>query len=180
MELLGAGPGLGRLLSSATSYGGRLQLFWPPDPYGGGYGGGYGGYDDLPLDRRPGGAAYGGFGTFRQHGPLGGAVCGLVMGMSNGSAAPGGVLGVGGFDFDDASPQFPAAPDTLRGDSLHGLPALAVATVRLEVVQVENPVVPVRLRETPQALMVPLCCSRPSEEVWAMRAVLPVRLRLLQ
>jgi len=52
---------------------------------------------------------------------FGGAVRGLGMGMSNGSAAPGGVLGVGGFDFDDASLQFPAAPDTLRGDSLYGL-----------------------------------------------------------
>jgi len=54
---------------------------------------------------------------------FGGAVCGLGMGMSNGSAAPGGVLDIGGFDFDDASPQFPAAPDTLRGDSLYGLPS---------------------------------------------------------
>jgi len=54
---------------------------------------------------------------------FGGAVRGLGMGMSNGGAAPGGVLGVGGFDFNDASPQFPAAPDTLHGDSLYGLPS---------------------------------------------------------
>jgi len=54
---------------------------------------------------------------------FGGAVCGLGMGMSNGSAAPGGVLDVGGFHFDDTSPQFPAAPDTLHGDSLYGLPS---------------------------------------------------------
>ena len=40
--------------------------------------------------------------------------------------------------------------------------------VRSEVVQVEDPVVPVRLRETPRALV----------EVRAMRAVLTVRLRL--
>jgi len=56
---------------------------------------------------------------------FGGAVCGLGMGMSNGRAAPGGALGVGGFDFDDASPQFPPAPpDTLRGASLYGFPSV--------------------------------------------------------
>ena len=54
---------------------------------------------------------------------FGGAVRGLGMGMSNGCAAPGGVLGVGAFNFDNASPQFPAAPDSLRGDSLYGLPS---------------------------------------------------------
>jgi len=55
---------------------------------------------------------------------FGGAVCGLGMGMSNGRAAPGGALGVGGFDFDDASPHFPVAPDNPRGDSLYGLPSV--------------------------------------------------------
>jgi len=58
-------------------------------------------------------------------------------------------------------------------------PALAVATVRSEVVQVEDPVVPVRLREIPWALMGSLGCP-PSTlvEVQAMRAVLTARLRL--
>jgi len=83
-------------------------------------------------------------------------VRGLGMGMSNGGAAPGGVLGVGGFDFDDASPQFPAAPETSVETHSMASPASAVATVRSGVVQVENPVVPVRLRETPRELMGPL------------------------
>jgi hypothetical protein len=52
-----------------------------------------------------------------------GAVRGLGMRMSNGGAAPGGALGVGGFEFDDASPQFPAASDIFRGESLYGLPS---------------------------------------------------------
>ena len=79
---------------------------------GGRYGSGYHRYYDLPLRRRPGGTAYGGFGVLRRHGPLGRAGRGLGMGMSNGGVAPGGALGVGGFDFDDAS-TVPAAPDTL-------------------------------------------------------------------
>jgi hypothetical protein len=54
---------------------------------------------------------------------FGGAVRGLGMGMSNGGGAPGSALCVGGFEFDDASPQFPAASDILRGDFLYGLPS---------------------------------------------------------
>ena len=56
-------------------------------------------------------------------------------------------------------------------------PTLAVPTVRSEVVQVEDPVVPVRPRETPRALEGSLGCS-PSALV-EVRVVLPARLRLL-
>ena len=58
-------------------------------------------------------------------------------------------------------------------------PALAVVTVRSEVVQVEDPIVPIWLWEVPRALMGSLGCS-PSAlvEVRAMRAVLPARLLL--
>jgi len=89
-----------------------------------------------------------------------GAVRGLGMGMSHGSAAPG---GVGGFDFDDASPQFPAAPDTLRGDSFYGLSSVGRGNSTIGS-GAGVPVVPVRLRETPRAFMGPLGCSRPSVE----------------
>jgi hypothetical protein len=54
---------------------------------------------------------------------FGGAGRGLGIGLSNGGAAPGCALGGGGFEFDDASPQFPAASDILRGDSLYSLPS---------------------------------------------------------
>ena len=37
-------------------------------------------------------------------GRFGGTVRGLGMGMSNRGGAPGGTLGVGRFEFDDASP----------------------------------------------------------------------------
>jgi len=94
----------------------------------GGYGGG-GGYDDLPLGRHTGGAAYGGFGGHNDMDRFGDVVWGLGMGMSNGGGAPGGTLGVGRFEFDDASPQFPATSNLLRGDSSIASPALAVATV---------------------------------------------------
>jgi len=66
------------------------------------------------------------------------------MGMSNGGAAPGGTLGVGGFDFDDAS-KSPLRPITFAETHSMASPTLAVATVRSEVVQVEVPEVPVRL-----------------------------------
>jgi len=108
-----------------------------------------------------------------------GTVRGLGMGMSNGGAAPGSALGVGEFDFGDASPQFPAASDTLRGDSLYGLPR------RWPWQRYDRKwcrwMVPVRLRETPRVLVGSLGCS-PSAlvEVRAMRAVLTARLRLLQ
>jgi hypothetical protein len=99
------------------------------------------------------------------------------MGMSNGGAAPCVGFGVGGFEFDDGSP--------LRSISFvetHPIAssALAAVTVRLEVV-VGDPVVPVRLRGTPRALMSSLACSPPSAlvGVWAMRAVPPAWLRLL-
>jgi len=65
-----------------------------------------------------------------------GAVRRLGMGMSNGGGAPGGTLGVGRFDVDDASPQFPATSYVLRGDPSIASPALAAATGRLEVLQV--------------------------------------------
>jgi len=58
-----------------------------------------------------------------------GAVRGLGTDMSNGGGAPGGTLGVGRFEFDDASPQFPATSDVLRGDSSIASPALAAATI---------------------------------------------------
>jgi len=67
--------------------------------------------------------------------------------------------------------QFPLRP------ILYRLPTLAVATVRSEMVQVENPVVPVRLRETPRALEGSLGCS-PLALV-EVRAVLVARLPLL-
>jgi hypothetical protein len=121
----GVGPGPSSVLEEQLlgTYGGRLQnSSVRPGPYGSGYGGG-GGYDDLPLGRGAGGAAYGGFGGYDSMDRFGGAGRGLGMGMSNGGAAPGGALGVGGFEFDDASPQFPAASDILRGDSLYTLPS---------------------------------------------------------
>jgi len=90
--------------------------------YGGRYGGGGRGYDDFPLGRHPRGASYGGLACYDGMDCLVGTVRGLGIGMNNGGAAPGSALGVGEFDFGDASPQFPAAPDTLRGDSLYGLP----------------------------------------------------------
>jgi len=52
-----------------------------------------------------------------------GAVRRLGMGMSNRGGAPGGTLGVGRFESDDASPQFPATSDVPRGDSLYSLPS---------------------------------------------------------
>jgi hypothetical protein len=78
-----------------------------------------GGYDDLPLGRGTGGA--GGFGGYDGMDRFGGAVRVLGMGMSNGGAAPGGALGVGGFEFDDVSLQFPAASYILCGDSFYTL-----------------------------------------------------------
>jgi len=60
-------------------------------------------------------------------------------------AAPGGTLGVGRFEFDDVSPQFPATSDTRHGHSIAS-PALVAATVRLEVVTV-------RLRGTRASLL---------------------------
>lgn len=120
---VGAGPSSVLEDQLLGTYGGRLQnSSVRPGPYGGGYSGS-GGYDDLPLSRGASGATYGGFGGYDGMDRFGGAGRGLGMGMSNGSAAPGGALGVGGFEFDDASPQFPAASDILRGDSLYGLPS---------------------------------------------------------
>jgi hypothetical protein len=110
-ELLGSGSGLGRLLFSMTSsdiYDGRLH-----NSSAGG------GYDDLLLGRGTGGA--GGFDGCDGMDRFGGAVWGLGMGMSNGGAAPGGALGVGGFEFDDVSLQFPAASYILCGDSFYTL-----------------------------------------------------------
>ena len=90
--------------------------------------------------------------------------------MNNRGAAPGSALGVGEFDFDDASPQFLAAPDTLRGDSLYGLPKRWVWQ------RYDRKWCRWRTQwssfgcGTPRALV----------EVRAMRAVLTARLRLLQ
>lgn len=120
----GVGTGPSSVLEDQLlgTYGGRLQnSSVRPGPYAGGYGSASGGYDDLPLGRGAGGATYG-FGGYDGMDRFGGAGRGLGMGMSNGGTAPGGALGVGGFEFDDASPQFPAASDILRGDSLYGLP----------------------------------------------------------
>jgi len=50
---------------------------------------------------------------------FGSAVWGLGLGMSNK-----GTLGVGGLEFDDASPQFPVASAILRVDSLYSLPSV--------------------------------------------------------
>jgi len=55
------------------------------------------------------------------------------MGISNGGAPPDSVLGVGGFEFDDAIPQAPPRPIYFVGTHSMASPALAVATVRLEV-----------------------------------------------
>ena len=121
----GVGTGPASVLEDQLlgTYGGRLQnSSTRPGPYGGGYGGGVGGYDDLPLGRGAGGAVYGGFGGYDGTDRLGGAGRALGVGFSNGAIAPT-VLGVGGFEFDDASPQFPAASDILRGDSLYSLPS---------------------------------------------------------
>jgi len=120
---VGAGPSSVLEDQLLGTYGGRLQNSSArPGTYGGGYGGG-GGYDDLPIGRGAGGAVYGGFGGYDGMDRFGGAGRGLGMGMSNGGAVHGGALGVGGFEFDDASPQFPAASDILRGDSLYSLPS---------------------------------------------------------
>jgi len=83
---------------------------------------------DLPLGRGTGGAAYGGFGDHNGMDRFGGTVRGLGMGMSNGGGASGGTLGVGRFESDDASPQFPATSDVPCGDSLIASPALDAAT----------------------------------------------------
>jgi len=129
IELLGSG--LARLLSSPSPpwhlRPGRLQdsSVRPASGYGGG-----GGHDDLPLGRGTGGAAFGGFSGHNDMDRFSGAVRGLGrMGMSNGGGAPGGTLGIGRFEFDDASPQFPATSDVLHGDSSIASPTLAAATV---------------------------------------------------
>jgi len=93
----------------------------------------------LPLGRGTGVAAYGGFGGHNGMDRFGGTVWGFGTGMSNGGGAPGGTLGVGGFKFDDASPQFPAMSDIPRGDSAIASPSLAAATGWLEVVRVGGP-----------------------------------------
>jgi len=141
--------------------------------YGGRYGGGGRSYDDLPLGRRPGGATYGGLGVLRRHGPLGGAVRGLGMGMSKWCARCWRIR------FRRREHSSPLRPIPVVEAHSMAPPALAVATVRSEVVQVQDPVVPVWLRETPRALVGSLGCS-PSAlvEVRAMRAVLTARLRL--
>jgi len=92
----------------------------------------------LPLDRDPGCAAYGGFGGYGSVDRFGGAVRGLGIGISNGGTSPGGVLGVGGFEFDDASPQFPAASDILRGDLPYSLSSASRGNSTPEVVLVGN------------------------------------------
>jgi len=79
------------------------------------------------------------------------------MGISHGDAAPGGALGVGGFEFDDASPQFPAASNILRTRSpfgCGGTPRVLISS----------------LGRSPSALV----------EVRAMRAVLRARFGPLQ
>jgi hypothetical protein len=102
------------------TYGGRLQNnSVRPAPYAGG-----GGYDDLPFGRGASGfGAYDGMDRFAGAGAVRG-VGGLGMGMSNGGAAG---VGVGGFEFDDASPQFPAASDILRGD-IYGITSTTSAS----------------------------------------------------
>jgi len=77
------------------AYNGGLQN--SSAPYGGGRS-----YDYLSLDRCTGGATYGRFGGYDSIDHFGGAVRGLGMGISNGGAMLGGVLGVGGFEFDES------------------------------------------------------------------------------
>jgi len=176
MELLGRGQGWAVFCPRRPATAADSNSSVPPVPYGGKYGVGGSGYVDLPSivvlvvlpmeDLE----FYDGMDRF------GVAVRELRIGVSNGGVTPGGALGVGGFDFDDVSPQFPAAPDTLRGDSLYGLFGVGRGN---GMMQVEDLVVPVRLRETPQALMSSLGCSPSALEVRAMRTVLPARLRLL-
>ena len=76
----------------------------------------------------------------------GGAVRGLGIGMSNGGAAPGGTLGVGRFEFDDVSAQFPATPDPRHGD--YSLPGAGRGN---GMIGSGGQVVTVRLRGTPWA-----------------------------
>jgi len=72
------------------------------------------------------------------------------MCISNGGAPPDGVLGVGGFEFDDVIPQFPAASDILRRDSLYSLPSASRGNGPIGSGAGGEPVIPVRLRETPR------------------------------
>jgi hypothetical protein len=65
------------------------------------------------------------FGNYDGMDRFGGFGRGLGMGMNIGVAALGGALGVGGCKFDYASPQLPAAPNILRGDSLYSLPSVS-------------------------------------------------------
>ena len=73
----------------------------------------------MPLGRGTGGTAYGGFGGHDGMDRLGGDAPGLGIGMSNGGAA----LGVGRFEFDNASPQYLATSYIYRGDSFYSLPS---------------------------------------------------------
>jgi len=160
------------------SYWGRGRyrvVLCPPGHFLGTYGGGGGGsYDDLPLDRDPSCATYGGFGGYDSIDCFGGAVRGLGTGISNGGTPPGGVLGVGGFEFDDASPQFPAASDILRGDSLYSLPSASRGNGTTRSGAGGEPVILVRLRRTPRDLISPQGCSPPSAlvEVQVMGAII--------
>jgi len=105
---------------------------------------------------------------------FGGTVKELGMGMSNGGGAPGGTLGVGRFEFDDASPQFPATSDVPRGDSSIAPQPWPRQRDDWKWYVWGDQVVTVRLRGTSWALMSSLGCSPRSVLVGmrAMRAVL--------
>ena len=56
--------------------------------------------------------------------------------MSSGGPTPGGTLGVGGFEFDDASPKSPLRPISFVGTDSITSPALAAEMVRLGMMPV--------------------------------------------
>ena len=128
----------------------------------------------MPLNRDPGWATYGGFGGYDSIDRFSGAVRGLGTGINNGGTPPGGVLDVGGFEFDDASPQFPAASDILRGDSPYSLSSASRGNGTTGSGAGGDPMNPVRPRGTPWDLISPQGCSPPSAlvEVRAMGVII--------
>ena len=135
------------------------------------YSGG-GGYDDLPLGPWYRWCCLWMIWQLRQRGSLWWCFTGTWDGY--GGAAPGGALGVEGFNFDDESPQFPAASGILRGESPYSVPSAGRGNGTIG----SGAVGTVRRRGTPLVLMSSLGCSPPSALVGVrvMGSVLLARL----